>query len=364
MASFRNALASRWGIVGVGATIGVLAPLLQWLGNPGNMGMCVACFERDAAGAVGLHRAEVVQYLRPELIGFVLGSLAAAALFRELRSRAGSAPVVRFFLGVFAMVGALVFLGCPWRALLRLAGGDGNAILGLAGLVAGIWVGTLFLRRGYDLGRARPTYLSAGLLLPLLAAGALTLLLLDPQVAGQARAGVLWYSVKGPGALHAPLAASLAVGLLVGFLAQRSRFCTMGAFRDLLAFREPHLFWGVLALAVAALATNLTLGQFRPGFDGQPVAHSQGLWNFAGMALAGLAFALAGGCPGRQLFLAGEGDGDAAVFALGMIAGAAFAHNFGLASSPQGVGAHGAVAVAVGLAFCGLVGLTMREEAT
>ena len=60
------------------------------------------------------------------------------------------------------------------------------------------------------------------------------------------------------------------------------------------------------------------------------------LWNFLGMVVAGLAFALAGGCPGRQLFMAGEGDGDAAVFALGMIVGAAVSHNFGLASSPQG----------------------------
>jgi len=39
---------------------------------------------------------------------------------------------------MFAMFGALVFLGCPWRAFLRLAGGDLNAILGIGGLVAGI----------------------------------------------------------------------------------------------------------------------------------------------------------------------------------------------------------------------------------
>jgi hypothetical protein len=42
------------------------------------MGICVACFERDIAGALGLHRANVVQYISPEIIGFVLGSLAAA----------------------------------------------------------------------------------------------------------------------------------------------------------------------------------------------------------------------------------------------------------------------------------------------
>jgi hypothetical protein len=55
------------------------------------------------------------------------------------------------------MIGALIFLGCPWRTLLRLAGGDGNAILGFLGLAAGIAVGVLFLKKGYSLGRANPS---------------------------------------------------------------------------------------------------------------------------------------------------------------------------------------------------------------
>ena len=358
----RKFFASKWGIIGTGAFIGVFAPLLQKWGNPGNMGVCVACFERDIAGALGMHRAEVVQYLRPEIIGFVLGALIAAYLFKEFRPRAGSAPIVRFVLGAFAMIGALVFLGCPWRAMLRLAGGDGNAIFGILGLVGGIWVGTVFLRRGYNLGRAQETHTSVGWIMPLIMLGFLALMLLFPQVEGQDKTGVLFYSVKGPGSLHAPLLISLGIGLAVGILAQRSRFCTMGAFRDLILFRQTHLLLGVLALVVVAFITNLLLQQFNPGFANQPIAHTMGLWNFGGMVLAGLAFSLAGGCPGRQLFLAGEGDGDAAVFVLGMITGAAFAHNFGLASSPQGVGPHGIAAVAIGLLVCLFIGFTMRKK--
>ena len=306
----KNFFATRSGIICVGAIIGVFAALLQYWGNPGNMGICVACFERDIAGAVGLHRANVVQYLRPEIPGFVLGSLIAAYLFKEFRPRLGSAPIVRFILGVFAMIGALIFLGCPWRALLRLAGGDGNALFGLAGLVGGIWIGTLFLKNGYTLGRTEKTYASAGWLFPLTLAGFLLLTLLNPQLPGADKSGVLFYSIKGPGAMHAPLLISLSVGLFVGFIAQRSRFCTMGAFRDLILFKQFHLVSGVIALVAAALITNLVVGQFHPGFAGQTVAHTLGLWNAGGMVLAGLSFALAGGCPGRQLFLAGEGDGD------------------------------------------------------
>ena len=358
----KNLFASRAGVIAVGGIIGIFAALLQFWGNPGNMGICVACFERDLAGAVGLHRAAVVQFMRPEIIAFVLGSLAAALFSKEFKPRLGSTPIVRFLLGVFAMIGALVFLGCPWRALLRLAGGDMNALFGIAGLVAGVWIGTLFFKKGYNLGAARKTHPAAGLLFPLVMAFFLLLLLFNPQVPGEPKSGVLFYSLKGPGAMHAPILVSLAVGLGVGFLAQRSRFCTMGAFRDVILFRQTHLLSGVLALLVMAFVVNLILGQFNPGFENQPVAHTMEIWNFLGMVLAGLAFALAGGCPGRQLFLSGEGDGDAALFVIGMIVGAAFAHNFGLASSPKGVGPNGILATAVGLAFCLAIGFAMRPK--
>jgi YedE family putative selenium metabolism protein len=136
----------------------------------------------------------------------------------------------------------------------------------------------------------------------------------------------------------------------------------MGAIRDFILFKQTHLLSGFIALIVAAFLTNLVLGQFHPGFAKQPVAHTMSLWNFGGMVLAGLAFALAGGCPGRQLFLAGEGDGDAAVFVLGMIMGAGMAHNLGLASSAEGVGPYGIPAVIIGLLVCLFIGFAMRKQ--
>ncbi|MGA1874127.1 MAG: YedE family putative selenium transporter [bacterium] len=341
-------------MISVGAIIGALASLLQYLGNPENMGICVACMERDITGALGFHRSDAVQYLRPEIIGFVLGAFMAALIFREFRARGGSAPIVRFFLGVFAMIGSLVFLGCPWRAMLRLAGGDGNALLGLAGLACGVALGVWFLSSGYNLGRSHKTYPMVGWLFPLFMAFLLFLLIMNPPF--------LLASKSGPGSRHAPLLISLAAGLLIGLLAQRSRFCTMGAIRDSMLFRDFHLFSGVVSLVVTAFVANLLLGQFKAGFTGQPIAHTAHLWNFLGMTLAGLAFVLAGGCPGRQLFLSGEGDGDAAVFVMGMIVGAGFAHNFTLASSPKGPGPYGPLAVILGLVFCLSLGFFMRTK--
>jgi YedE family putative selenium metabolism protein len=372
MSRVNSFFASRWGIILVGATIGVLAALLVYWGNPKNMGICVACFERDIAGGLGLHRAGVVQYIRPEIIGFVLGAFLAALLFREFRPRAGSAPIVRFVLGVFAMIGALVFLGCPWRALLRLAGGDLNAILGLSGLVAGITLGTFFLRGGYNLGRAQRAPLIIGLILPAAAIGLLLLAIYTPEFGRDADGnpiGPIFKSIEGPGSLHPAIWVSVVVGIVVGVLAQRTRFCTMGAIRDVVLVRDTHLMSGVLALLAAAVVTNALITGFtdesllKLGFVGQPVAHDNHLWNFMGMALAGLCFALAGGCPGRQLFLSGEGDGDAAVFVLGMITGAAFAHNFNLASSPAGVSPYGPEAVVIGLIVAGVIGFAAMERA-
>jgi hypothetical protein len=133
----KNVFATTGGIIAVGIFIGLAAILLQKLGNPANMGICVACFERDIAGGLGLHRAGIVQYIRPEIIGLVLGSLGAALMSGEFRPRGGSSPLVRFVIGMIAAMGALVFLGCPWRAVLRLAGGDFNAILEGEEAVAG-----------------------------------------------------------------------------------------------------------------------------------------------------------------------------------------------------------------------------------
>ena len=171
MNSLARLLTSRWGPIVTGAIVGVLAPVLVRMGNPGNMGVCVACFSRDIAGALGLHRAAPVQYIRPELVGFVLGALAAALVFREFKARTGSAPLVRFLLGMFAVVGALVFLGCPWRAYLRLGGGDWNSLYGILGLAVGIGIGIIFLRLGFSLGRNRPATPALGWMMPVLMGG-------------------------------------------------------------------------------------------------------------------------------------------------------------------------------------------------
>jgi len=74
------------------------------------------------------------------------------------------------------------------------------------------------------------------------------------------------------------------------------------------------------------------------------------------MALASFGSVLLGGCPLRQTVSASEGNADSAVTVLGLLAGAAFAHNFGLAASAKGVTSPGQIAVVIGFAVILLVG--------
>ena len=293
-------------VILTGVVIGIAALVLTALGNPANMGFCIACFERDIAGAVGLHSAAKVQYVRPEIIGLVLGSFLMAIATKEWKAKAGSSPALRFVLGAFVMIGALAFLGCPLRMVLRLAGGDLNAVVGLAGFAAGIFLGTIFIRKGFTLQRNYTTKTLDGTVLPAVMTGLLILFIAVPTL--------FKLSEEGPGSKHAPFFIALVIALVVGALAQKSRMCMVGGLRDTMMFKDMHLLWGFIAIFVTVLIGNLIGGSFKLGFTSQP-----------------------GGCPLRQLILAGSGNADSAVTVFGMIVGAAFAHNFGLAGNADSV---------------------------
>jgi putative membrane protein len=346
-------------VIGVtGIIIGIIAVVLVKLGNPANMGFCIACFIRDTAGGLGLHRAEPVQYIRPEIMGLVLGAFGVAFARKEFSVKGGSSPLLRLVLGFFVMIGCLMFLGCPFRMILRIAGGDLNAIVGLLGFVCGIVAGIVFLNKGYSLGRTYKQEQVQGFVMPIVQIVLIVLVIAAPAF--------IFFTPAdgGPGAKHAAVIVSLVAGLIVGGLAQYTRLCMVGGIRDFILFRETRLLIGFVAILVAALVGNLVLGKFNLGFLEQPVAHNDGLWNFLGMLLAGYGCCLLGGCPLRQLVLTGEGNTDSAFTFLGLFAGAAFAHNFALAASGKGPSANGKIAVIIGLVVVTIIAVanTMKKE--
>lgn len=328
-----------------GGIIGLIGAILMKFGNPGNMGICIACFWRDIAGALGLHRAEVVQYIRPEIIGIIFGAFTISYFTGDFKVRGGSSPLIRFVLAFFLMIGALVFLGCPLRMVLRLANGDLNSLVGLVGYMGGIFIGVQFLKKGYSLGKNVDQAKVSGFIFPVIAVILLIFLVIKPAF--------ILFSTEGPGSMAAPILLSLALGAIVGIALQRSRICTAGAFRDIFLIKDSHFLWGMIGLFVFALVGNLVLNfdSFNLGFLDQPVAHNNHIWNFLSMVLVGLSSVLLGGCPIRQTVLVAQGDTDAGVTIFGLIFGAAFAHNFGLASSGAGPTSNGKFAVIIGFVF-------------
>lgn len=343
-------LNSKKGLVVVGLVVGALIAVLAASGNPANMAICAACFIRDVAGSLKLQTAAPVQYFRPEIVGFVAGSFLIALATKEYRSTAGSSPMVRFILGFIMMIGALIFLGCPLRMVIRMSAGDLNAWVGLIGLAAGAVTGALFLKRGFSLGREYDTNKAAGTVLPIVLVVLLVLSLTTALFAA---------SETGPGSKHAPWLISLAVALIIGALAQKTRICFVGGIRNLFLMKDFTLLLPIAGLFVVMLAFNLATGGFKLSFDGQPIAHSQQLWNILGLYAVGFAGVLAGGCPLRQMVLAGQGSCDAAVTFLGMLIGAALAHNFGLAGAAAAAATADTPAVAGGPSEAGQIVLVV-----
>ena len=178
------------------------------------------------------------------------------------------------------------------------------------------------------------------------------------------------FSEKGPGSMHAPALLALVVALLFGAIAQKCRTCFAGSIRDVILMRNFDLITVIGGLFAVMLVFNLATGGFKLSFAGQPVAHSQHIWNILGLYAVGFAAVLAGGCPLRQLVLAGQGSSDSAVTFLGLLVGAAFCHNFGLAAAatadtpaaPGGLAMAGKVAVIGCIVILFIIGFVPKSE--
>ena len=175
--------------------------------------------------------------------------------------------------------------------------------------------------------------------------------------------------------MHAPIIASLIGGLVFGAFAQKSRMCFAGGIRDVILMKNFDLLTIIGSLFVVMLIFNIATGRFVLGFNTPGIiAHSEHLWNILGMYAVGFAAVLAGGCPLRQLILAGQGSSDSAVTVLGLFVGAALCHNLGLASSGTAINpetkkvvagavtANGKVAVIICIIACFVIAFTNKRK--
>ncbi len=347
-----------------GLCLGVGGVLLSCFGNPTNSGICVSCFMENVAGALGLHGNIRMQYLRPELIGFVLGAFFTALIKKELCSASTGAFILRFFVGIVLIIGCAVFIGCPIKMILRMAAGDLTALVGLAGLLAGVFIGLKFIEGGFRIGSAIAAPKVGAYLLPAFMGLLLTFLLIRPSFVS--------FSVKGAGAQHAPMYLSLFIGLVIGALAQRTKFCiTAGSARLFLwgpkdvpgCPTSAGMLASIGSFAISAFITCLLTGRFSLGLHGQPSSNEGYGWAFLAMLAVGFGSMLIRGCPFRQLVMAGSGDNDAGGAVLGMLTGAAIVQNWNLGGNAAGTPYTAKIAVLLGLAFLFAIGLLNRDRA-
>ncbi len=340
-------LNSKKGLLFMGILTGLVIIVLAATGNPKNMAICAACFIRDMAGAMRWHNAAIVQYFRPEIVGIVLGAFIISMFTKEYKSTSSSALIIRFIGGITMVIGALVFLGCSTRMVLRMAAGDISSYIGLIGLTLGVGTGLIFMKKGYSLGKKTEIKKEIGYIFPLI----LTVLLILSVTTS-----FFEVSEKGPGSMHSPFIISLVCGVLFGMIAQRTRMCFTGSFRNLFFMKNFDMIMPIFGMFLAVLVYNLATGNFKIVAYG-PIAHPHVIWNILGMYVVGLSGTLLGGCPVRQIVLAGQGSMDSVAVVSGMFVGAALSHNFKIASAAAAKATEKAPAVVGGPGINGQIAI-------
>ncbi len=245
-------------------------------------------------------------------IGLFLGALLAAVAAGEFRLRtpARLLDYVEGAMGGLLMaLGVVLAVGCNW-------GGFFSAITALSlhgylmflGLLAGGFLGALYVE-----WRARreaeeleleveevvevAEHTKRGASAPLLAAVALAL----PAL-------LAWRMASVGGGFYAVI---LFMGMAVGVVIQRSRFCFATAFRDILRgggeFRRSVRLQIGIALGILVGATGTAVLKYMGYVDPTAYVKPAGWSNVLGGLLFGLGMVIAGGCASGSLWRAAEG---------------------------------------------------------
>ncbi len=122
--------------------------------------------------------------------------------------------------------------------------------------------------------------------------------------------------------------ASIVVGIVIGFVGQRSRMCFVGGIRDWILARDTFLLTGLIAFIVvswvafpaAALVGGTSVASF-----GRPITSAILLTAIGGFGVGWVSIR-AEGCPFRQHVLAAQGAGNSMVYLLGFLVGAPLFH--------------------------------------
>jgi len=122
--------------------------------------------------------------------------------------------------------------------------------------------------------------------------------------------------------------ASLVVGLIIGFVGQRSRMCFVGGIRDWILVRDTELLKGLLSFVLTGwvlFPVFEILGGAPTGDFSEPVLLTVLLVVVGGLGV-GVVSIRAEGCPFRQHVLGAQGSGGSMLYLVGFYAGAVLFH--------------------------------------
>jgi len=124
--------------------------------------------------------------------------------------------------------------------------------------------------------------------------------------------------------------ATLVIGVVLGYLGQRSRMCFVGGIRDFILVRDSYLLKGLMAFGLTAWLGFSLVGLLvgaRPGPFGVSDAVTVVFTILGGFGV-GYFSALANGCPLRQHVLAAQGVRSSIAYLAGFFAGAVIFHSW------------------------------------
>jgi uncharacterized membrane protein YedE/YeeE len=125
---------------------------------------------------------------------------------------------------------------------------------------------------------------------------------------------------------------TLIIGIILGYMGQRSRFCTISGIRDFYLVRDAYRLKGLIGIIIGGIIGfsifNLIGGSF-PGFpllsEGldikPPILIPLSIIGGFGMAYFST---MAEGCPFRQHIMAGEGRISGILYLVGLVVGVIF----------------------------------------
>lgn len=122
--------------------------------------------------------------------------------------------------------------------------------------------------------------------------------------------------------------ATLAIGIFLGYLGQRSRMCFIGGIRDFILVRDTYLLKGLLAFGLTAWLAfplaGLLIGTRSESFSVSDAITF--VLTIVGGFGVGFLSTLANGCPFRQHVLAAQGVRSSIAYLAGFFAGAVMFH--------------------------------------